>query len=93
MKNPTQQPLSKAAKAQGRHEALEEFEQMEEQWCKAFGDLVTLEIIKNDAHLDMDIAKRTMDAVSFYLRKHLSDLDDHMQACYRAVRRSWGHDD
>ena len=90
--NPKQR-LDKSERKAGRLKAIEHFGKIEDIWCKAYGDLVTLDIMKNDPELDFETARRCMEAVSFYLKQHLSMLDDEVQGCYRAVRRSWGYED
>lgn len=87
------QPLNTQERAKARSRALEHFQKMDDLWCDAMGDALSLELIGGDSDLDLDTAIRTMNACAFYLEKHLSAIDEHVQACYQEVRRSWGYDD
>lgn len=85
--------LNETERAEGRRKALEHFQSLDDIWCDAMGDAISLDLIRQDSDLDLDTAIRTMNACAFYLKKHLNALDEHVQACYREVRRSWGYDD
>ena len=76
-----------------RASILDHFQHLDDLLGQITNDVALLEEIGHDPKSDIANLRHAVDASTFFLRTHLSDLTDISDSCYSAVRRSWGYDD